>query len=91
MRTVATDGNGIAELVSEIDHHREYLQKSGGWTRQERLRLESQLDHLLKAELLSRWRMTVSELHVQSVMERLARRELSPWQAVEMLLNGGGI
>ena len=89
LRTVATDGSGISDLVAEIDRHREYLQKSGGWTRQERARLESQLDHLLKAELVSRWRKTVSESHVQSVVDRLANRELSPWQAVDMLLNGG--
>ena len=49
----------------------------------------SQLDHLLKAELVSRWRKTVSETHVQSVLDRLSRRELSPGQAVDMLLNGG--
>jgi LAO/AO transport system kinase len=90
LRTVATDGNGITDLVSEIDRHRVYLEESGGWAKQERARLESQLDHLLKAELVSRWRMTVSEIHVQSVLDRLARRELSPRQAVDMLLNGGG-
>jgi LAO/AO transport system kinase len=85
--TVATDGHGISDLVSEIDHHREYLEKSGDWRKQEHLRLESQLDHLLKTGLLSRWRMTVSELYVQSVVDRLIKRELSPWQAVEMLLS----
>jgi GTPase len=89
LKTVATDDNGISELVSEIDHHRAYLQISGDWGKQARLRQEVQLDHLLKTELVSRWRMTVSEHHVQSVLDRLATRELSPWQAVELLLNGG--
>jgi len=90
LRTVATDGSGISVLVTEIDHHREYLQNSGGWTKQERTRLESQLDHLLKAELVARWRKTISESRVQSVVDRLASRELSPWQAVGILLDGGG-
>jgi putative protein kinase ArgK-like GTPase of G3E family len=89
LRTVAIDDNGISDLVSEIDNHREYLQKSGDWGKQARLRQEVQLDHLLKTELVSRWRVTVSELHVQSVLDRLATRELSPWQAVELLLDGG--
>ena len=89
LRTVATEDTGIAHLVAEIDKHREYLQKSGNWKKQARLRLMTQLEHLLKAELVSRWRSTVSELHVQTVLARLDRRELSPWQAVEMLLDGG--
>ena len=89
LRTVATDGNGISDLVAEIDRHRVYLEESGGWAKQDRSRLESHLDHLLKVELVSRWRKTVSETHVQSVLDRLSRRELSPGQAVDMLLNGG--
>jgi LAO/AO transport system kinase len=89
IRTVATDDSGISELVTGIDNHREYLQKSGDWGNQARLRLETQLDHLLKIELVSRWRKTVPELHVRSVLDRLDRRELSPWQAVELLLAGG--
>ena len=39
LRTVATEDTGIAHLVAEIDQHREYLQKSGDWTKQARLRL----------------------------------------------------
>ena len=86
---MATEDAGIAHLVAEIDKHREYLQKSGNWEKQARLRLMTQLEHLLKAELVSRWRSTVTERHVQTVLARLDRREISPWQAVEMLLDGG--
>jgi len=60
------------------------------WAKRERLRLVSQLDHLLKAELVARWQMTISDSYVQSVIERLVKRDLSPWKAVELLLNGGG-
>ena len=54
LRTVATEDTGIAHLVAEIDKHREYLHKSGNWEKQARLRLMTQLEHLLKAELVSR-------------------------------------
>ena len=90
LRTVATEGTGVSTLVAEIDRHREYLQESGEWAMRERLRLVSQLDHLLKAELVARWQMTASDSHVQSIIERLVKRDLSPWKAVELLLNGGG-
>jgi len=90
LRTVATEGTGISNLVAEIDRHKTYLQESGGMAKRERLRLVSQLDHLLKAELVARWQATSSESHVKSIIERLVKRELSPWQAVELLLNGGG-
>lgn len=90
LRTVATEGTGIPTLVGEIERHRDYLKNSGERAKRERLRLESQLDHLLKAELVARWRMTVTESQVQSVLDHLVQREISPWQAVDRLLDGSG-
>jgi LAO/AO transport system kinase len=90
LRTVASEGVGISELVTEIERHRVYLHSSGEWATRERLRLESQIDHMLKAELVARWRMTVTDSQVQSVLEHLVKREISPWQAIDRLLDGSG-
>jgi hypothetical protein len=43
---------------------------------------------LLQALLVSRWRQTVSQEAYQSVVDRLIQRDISPWQAVEALLDG---
>ena len=41
VRTVATEGKGVAELVQSIGAHAEHLRQSGDWTRRERARLET--------------------------------------------------
>jgi hypothetical protein len=43
---------------------------------------------LLQALLVSRWRQTVSQEAYQGVLDQLLRRDISPWQAVETLLDG---
>jgi len=88
LRTVATEGTGVVELFQEIARHRVYLAESGEWQRRERLRLQSELDMLLQALLVSRWRQTVSAEAYQDVVDRLLQRDISPWQAVEALLDG---
>ncbi len=88
LRTVATEGTGVDELFQEIARHRLHLVESGEWQRRERLRLQSELDMLLQALLVSRWRQTVSPEAYQGVVDQLLRRDISPWQAVSLLLNG---
>ncbi len=86
-RTVATQGAGIAELYVEIARHRQHLQQSGEWQRRERARLQSELDHMLQMALVSRWKASVPESKYLEVVEQLVQRHLSPWEAVELLLD----
>ncbi len=88
IRTVATEGSGIIELGSAIDRHRAYLGQSNEKTRRECLRLQADLDNLLQAMLVSRWRSTITPQRYKQVLDRLVARDLSPWQAVEILLDG---
>ena len=88
LRTVATEGIGVDELYLEIARHRLYLVESGEWERRERARLQSELDMLLQAVLVSRWRQTVPQEAYQGLVDKLVRRDISPWRAVEALLDG---
>ena len=90
LRTVATEGAGIDGLYQEITRHRRYLDESGEWGRRERARLQSELDTLLQASLVSRWRQTVSQEAYQEVVDGLLKRNISPWKAVSILLNSKG-
>lgn len=90
VRTVATEGTGVDGLYQEIARHQRYLHESGEWERRERARLQSELDILLQAALVSRWRETVSQEAYRGTVDRLVRRDISPWQAVENLLDGHG-
>ena len=89
LRSVATEGTGITELGMEIDRHRNHLLASGEWQLRERLRLEAELDALLQTTLVSRWRQTISPNEYRQVLNNLVERRISPWKAVEYLLNGG--
>lgn len=89
LRTVSTEGTGIAELAAAIDRHREHLKKSGDWERRERARLHAEVEALLRELLVSRWRETITASRFEETIDRLVARQLSPHQAVAALLDGG--
>lgn len=89
LRTIATEGAGIAELAAAIARHQRYLLESGEMELRERARFQSELDVLLRETLLSRWRTTVSQEQYERALDQLVTRKLSPWQAVEELTRGG--
>ncbi len=87
-KTVAIDGTGIPELGQLIAQHKAHLEETGNWESKERTRLTAELDELLQASLVSRWRDALSTGKYQEVFERLVERSISPRQAVDQLLNG---
>jgi LAO/AO transport system kinase len=86
LNTVATDGRGVAELAAEIARHREFLQQTGGWHVRERILLQTELETLLNAALMSRWRAGISDETYHHILTELVERRISPYQAVERLL-----
>ncbi len=88
--TVAIEGTGIRQLMAEIARHRHFLVRTGEWERRERARLGAQLDSLLQEALMARWRDAFREAAYQEILNRLIRREFSPYQAVRALLDSRG-
>jgi LAO/AO transport system kinase len=87
-RTISTEGKGIAELVESIARHVAYLTQSGDWSARERTRLEVELDALIREELVNHFRRDVPIEQYENMLERIVRRELSPGEAVKLLMNG---
>jgi LAO/AO transport system kinase len=87
-RTISTEGKGIVELAQVIARHAAHLTQSGGWAVRDRARLEVELDALIRDELVSRFRQSVPQNQYESVLEKIIQRELSPGEAVGMLMNG---
>ena len=87
-KTVATEGVGIDELAAEIARHAEHLRESGDWAARERSRLGSELDAMLREALVVHFREEVSESRYEEVLEQVYQRDLAPWEAVKMLMNG---
>jgi LAO/AO transport system kinase len=88
IRTVATEGQGIPELAAAIAAHRQHLKASGELGQREIARLGAELDLLLREALVRRWRDQMSDEYYAQILERVARRELSPWQAADELAQG---
>jgi LAO/AO transport system kinase len=87
-RTVAAEGKGIVELTQAIALHVAHLTQSGDWVVRERARLEVELDALIREELVSRFRRDIPQKQYDNVLEKIIQRELSPGEAVKILMNG---
>ena len=86
LRAVSTRGEGVAEIAAAIRRHGEYLRSSGLWQQREKLRLESELDALLRDLLARRWRAGLDEDLYRQTFDGLLQRQISPLQAAETLL-----
>lgn len=88
VRTVATDGAGVPDLVAQIGKHRDHLRSTGNWSARERARLASEVETILSQTLLDQFRARVPETRYNEVMRRVFERGLSPWEAVRLLQDG---
>jgi LAO/AO transport system kinase len=85
-RTVATDGKGIVELAEAIAGHKAHMEKTGGWQRRERARLQGEVEVLLGNELMSQWRSGLDDEEFHRILDQLQIRSISPREAVTRLL-----
>lgn len=86
LRTIATNGDGVSNLVDLINNHRVFLEKSGKWIQRDRLRVESEVMTLLKNSLVSKWAENVDEKYYNEILEAVYQRHLSPLKAVDILI-----
>jgi len=88
LRTVATQGDGLPDLVRAIADHQEYLEITGERHERDRARLQAELEQLVQGNLITRWRKEVPESKFQEILDSLIARQISPHQAAEILMNG---
>jgi LAO/AO transport system kinase len=87
-KTVATEGKGIAELAESIAKHVAHLRQSGDWAARDRARLGSELEAALREVLMQRFTQTVPQMKYNEIVEQVLNRNISPYEAVNMLLDG---
>lgn len=90
LKTVATEGQGVADVVEAVTRHRAYLETSGELARQERERVTAELHHLLREALVARWLRRIPDGQVDTAIERILAREVDPHTAVEELIASVG-
>ena len=79
-------GEGIAELVTQLDLHREWLQGSGEWAVRERLRAAHTLENILRAELTRRILAHMPTTGLDELVEAIYQRETDPYRAALHLM-----
>jgi LAO/AO transport system kinase len=87
-KTVATEGKGIAEVVESIASHAAYLRQNGDWATRDRARLGSEMEALLQEALMVRFLASIPQEQYDEMIEKVVRRNISPHEAVKILLNG---
>ncbi len=82
----STGCQGVEEMTSAICAHRDFLKSTGEWQRRDHERMQNNLDALLRDMLVQRFHDRLGSARYQEVVDRLAGRELSPFEALETLL-----
>ena len=90
-KTVSTEAKGFGELAQAIKRHVEYLHQSGDWAARDRARLEIELELALQETLFRRFMETVEREKYLEAVEQVLSRNLSPYEAVDALLNGSSL
>ena len=84
--TIASQGDGVAEVIDAFENHRAFLAEGGGLERRRRQRLEQRLRDLLRDALWREFSAAVPEVYWKDVIGRLAARDITPHQAAERLI-----
>ncbi len=90
LKTVATRGEGIDELIDAIRKHRHHLETTGELYARERNRLRAELEILLRDRLMSDFLARLPDEELESMLERVLAREIAPRKAVNDLVDGTG-
>jgi LAO/AO transport system kinase len=91
LKTVATSGDGIVELVDAIDEHRRYLRESGQLEWHRLAQARHQVLALARHELLARvLRATEENGQLDELVGAVAQRDLDPYSAARRLIESAG-
>jgi LAO/AO transport system kinase len=86
LKTIALNGEGIAEVVEWIGKHRAYLEANHLLEARERARLRAELEMVLQRELMARVLHGVNGTRIAALVEQIAAREVDVYAAVERLM-----
>ncbi|MGH2449442.1 MAG: methylmalonyl Co-A mutase-associated GTPase MeaB [Chloroflexota bacterium] len=87
VRTVATEGTGVADLWTRVRQHRHYLEKSGQLDERRRLRLRAEIMRIATDQLQRRvLEPTGRTDEFRRMLDQVAAHQIDPYQAAEKIL-----
>lgn len=85
-KTIAASGEGIPEVIAEIERHRAWLAENGRLAARERLRMARSVEQIVQAELLRRLRAALPADSLAALVEEVTARRLDPYAAADRVL-----
>ncbi len=86
LRTVASTGEGIDEVLAELDRHATWLEESGELTRRRTLRARHEVEAIALAALRERWGRADGGSDLDHLAARVAAGDLDPYTAADELV-----
>lgn len=87
LETVATNGEGVEDVVDAILEHGNYLRESGEWEEREKDRSRQEVEQLLQAHVMDHLRTAVPAGERERLIAAVAARDLDPYTAVAQLFD----
>jgi len=87
LKTSAIDCEGVSTLAESIRAHYQFLHTSGAWEKCNLVRLSKQVNALLRESLFDAWQEQIDLAGFNALMEKVMSHQVSPHQAVQMLLD----
>jgi LAO/AO transport system kinase len=92
VKTVASEGTGVEELLAEIGGYLDAATATGRLVQRRRARLRRRFEETLRAELMRHVRQhAVSADEIERLTDRLVARELDPFSAADEVLRRLGL
>jgi len=88
LQTVAKKGEGISELVGEIENHFRHLEKTKEFEKQRRLRYEAELVEIIRKRLMNFiFDESTFKEKIEKLLDQISRKEVDPYTAAEEILS----
>ena len=86
VRTVATDGSGVAELVDRLAEHRAYVERTGAWNERRAESARRQVRAIVEDRVMRRVEAVTSSEAWRARFAAIAERDQDPYSVAEALL-----
>ncbi|MEZ4586683.1 MAG: methylmalonyl Co-A mutase-associated GTPase MeaB [Gemmatimonadales bacterium] len=88
LRTSATTGDGIDELVAALARHRDWARQCGETERRHHAAMRTEIEALMRERVLRDLARRIDATAVAAAASRVLQKELDPYDAAELLLAG---
>ncbi|MBC8386135.1 MAG: methylmalonyl Co-A mutase-associated GTPase MeaB [Candidatus Cloacimonetes bacterium] len=84
IKTIAIENQGIEELISTIQSHKEYLERSGSFEVERKKNLKKRINELIEEKIVEHLQeYIIDQKQLQKMVDHAYNREITPHQIVE--------